>query len=123
MKKSKTTYSPHNNFSKEVKKKAKSNGLTQARLTEKSQLSKTTIGRIYRNTNDKGGTYTPTLQVVFAVGMALQLSRDEAMELLYTAFPEMALWLQFLDDGLDFFEANEILYDLGLSTWGNSIED
>ena len=109
----------HENFSFAVVRHMKEKGMTQSDLVKSSALSKTTISRIFRNNSDKGRSYLPTSSVVMAVSIGLKLSCDEAEELLFAAFPEMAYWSSFLERHLTIDEANEILYDNGLPLLGN----
>jgi len=97
----------------------KEKGLTQSKLVKSSALSKTTISRICRNDNDKGSTYLPTYPVAMAVSIGLRLNPTETKELFFAAFPEMAYWSDFLENSLTIDEANEILYENGLSLLGN----
>ena len=98
-------------------------GITQAELTRKSGLSKTTVSRICRNSNDKGSSYLPTLPIIMSISVGLQLTRAQASALLFSAFPEMALWGGFLDERMDIDQANEILHDAGLPLLGGANEE
>ena len=113
---------PRMNFSEWVNAKMKALGITPAELARLSLLSKTTTSRICRNSNDKGSTYQATLPVVEAISVGLALTRGEAQDLLYSAFPEMGMWGDFLDNQLDIDDVNIILYDSGLTLWGNPEE-
>lgn len=95
----------------------------QSDLVNESYLSKTTVSRICRNSNDKGGTYLPTLPVVMAVCIGLKLTWVQAEELIFAAFPEMELWRSFLDNHLTIDQANEILDYYGLPLLGNIKEE
>ena len=98
----------------------KEKAMSQTKLAFRSGLSKTTISRIVRNSNDKGGSYTPTEPIIMALSIALGLTSAESKkQLFYAAFPERALWDDFLDRHLNLYQANEILYDNGLPTLGN----
>ena len=109
----------YENFSSAVVRYMKEKGLTQSKLVKSSALSKTTISRICRNDNDKGSSYLPTPSVIMAVSIGLELNPSEAEELSYAAFPEMAYWGSFLENHLTINEANETLYENGLSLLGN----
>lgn len=110
-------------FSDAVKWLMKEKRMTQADLVARSCLSKTTISRICRNSNDKGGIYTPTEPVIMAVSIAFQLtSMESRTQLLYAAFPERAYWDKFLDNHFNINQVNEILYDNGLPLLGNMEE-
>ena len=109
----------YKDFSTIVNEHLKIKGMKQTDLMKSSYLSKTTISRICRNSNDKGAAYLPTLSVVMAISIGLNLTRAEADKLFYAAFPEMEFWGEFLDKRMDIDQANEILYDNGLSLLGN----
>ena len=65
----------------------------------------------------------PTLAVIMAISVGLELTRAQASALLFAAFPEMALWGGFLDQRLDIDQANEILYTNGLPILGSVNEE
>ena len=106
-------------FSDIVKEFMDIKGITQSDLVKESCLSKTTISRILRDSNDKGKGYLPTVQIVMAIFFGLKLKPDEAEKLFYYAFPSMSFMGEFLRKGLSIIEANEILYDNGLPVLGN----
>ena len=116
-------YNQVKRFSAFVNETMTAKEMRQSDLIASSLLSRTTISRICRDSNDKGSSYVPTLPVVMAVSIGLRLNREEATELLFCAFPEMELWGGFLDKRLDIYEANEILDNEGLTLLGNSVED
>jgi len=105
-------------FSDFVKDKMAERKMNQSDLSRSSLLSVKTVGRVYNNKNYIGSAYRATLPVVLAVSVGLKLSRAEADELLYSAFPEMKLWGCFLDRKLDIDEVNAILDENGLLPWG-----
>ena len=110
-------------FSKAVKRLMKEKGMTQSDLVERSRLPKTTISRILRNTNYKGGKYTPTDSIIMALSVALRLSSAESTErLVYAAFPERALWKDILDKHLSIHETNILLEENKLPLLGNIIK-
>ena len=109
-------------FSNTVIAIAKSKNISQIELVRLSQLSPATISRIFRNSNDKGSSYEPSLQVVLAICVALGLSSKEAAEVQNAAFPEMAVCRELFGKGLNIFDVNEILDDLGLKILGTSSE-
>lgn len=117
--KNKTFYS----FSDAVKHYMKIKKMTQSNLVTSSRLSKTTISRIYRNTNDKGREYSSTVSVVMAVSLGLRLNREQSEILLFAAFPEMSFWGEFVDKHLSVDDANDILYEHGANELGNIKED
>lgn len=89
-------------------------------LAEKSNLSKTTISRIQRNSNDKGGPYNPTDNVVMAIAMAFRIGKSGWLKLLFAAFPDREIWLDSLKEGRDVIETNELLFEKGYPLLGNS---
>ena len=107
-------------FSDAVKRLVKEKGMTQAELVRRSCLSKTTISRICRDSNDKGGKYTPTEPIIMALSIGLKLSSAESKkQLLYAAFPERAYWDDFLDSHLNIFEVNIIMEENNFPLLGN----
>lgn len=97
--------------------------MTEADLMRVASLSKTTASRICRNSNDKGSTYEPTLRVVMAVSIGLQLTREEALDLLFCAFPQLELWGDFLDQRVGITQADMVLFEQGLPLLGNCKEN
>ena len=97
--------------------------MTQADLMRVASLSKTTASRIYRNSNDKGSTYEPTLRVVMAVSIGLQLTREEALDLFFCAFPQVESWGEFLDQRVGIAQADVVLFEQGLPLLGNYKEE
>jgi len=109
---------PRKSFSAWVIDKMGDLQMSQADLVKSSLLSKTTVSRIIRNSNDKGLSYQPTLKVVMAISLGLGLDRSEANDLLFSAFPEVEVWGELLDERLNITRANIILYELGLPLLG-----
>lgn len=118
----KIEYTTRGSLSDWVNKKMSETGINQTALIRSSQLPKTTISRICRNSNDKGSSYQATLPVVWALSIGLKLTRAEATEMLFSAFPEMELWGKFLDERLSIYDVNYILDETGLTLWGNPEE-
>lgn len=108
------------NFSYLVKRLMGKQMLTQRELARQSRLAETTISRIIRNSNDKGGPYQPTDAVVMAVSLAFKLDRAGWERLLFAAFPEREVWFKCLDKRLGVYEADSQLYDQGLPLLGKS---
>ena len=106
-------------FTTLVKDEMERKGITRAELKNNSKLSNVTIGRILKNTNNKGYGYTATIETVIAVAHGLKLSEAEAQELLCAAFPQWKVGLAYLGkrNGLD--SANEILFDNGFDAIGD----
>ena len=90
--------------------------ITQAELVVKSGLSRTTVSRIYRNSNDKGSTYqADSLEIINAVCIGLGVYEKELKErIFFAAFPQFVAWKQIDEEKMNIFEANEYLDDLGL---------
>ena len=109
-------------FSGAVKHYMKRYGCTQAELAKKGNLSKTTVSRICRNSNDKGSTYQPTPNAVIAVSIALGLNEEEIQALVYAAFPEWEIWHQAIKRHLNIYETNALLYENGLPLLGSNEE-
>jgi transcriptional regulator with XRE-family HTH domain len=107
-------------FSDWVRDKASEKKLTQAELIISSGLSRTTINRIFRNSNDKGSAYEVTMPVVKLLSVVLALNREEATEMLFSAFPDMELWGHFLDKKLGIAEIDIILDENGFDLWGRT---
>ena len=93
--------------------------MTQADLMAKGNLSKTTVSRICRNKNDKGGSYTPTRRMVITICVALRLNKSEKDELMKIAFPEEELWDEIIDKRMDIFDANNLLIENNMTPLGS----
>ena len=92
---------------------------TGADLALHSGLSKTTVSRILRDSNDKGGTYLPTDETIMALSIAFKLGRSGWEELLCAAFPERAIWFDGLDKRQDIFDVNDRLVKAKLPVIGS----
>lgn len=110
-------------FTAAIIKLLQERGWNAARLGQESNLSKTTISRMLRNSNDKGSTYQPTVNAVTAIALALGLAEDEWKELLRTAFPEFAIWHQGFQKHIGVHDVNEQLYEQGLPLLGNANDE
>lgn len=81
--------------------------LSQIELADLSNLSRTTISRICRNSNDKGGFYQPkNLSIVVAVCIGLKLDKAESQELCFIAFPELRVWAYCIEHRLNIAATN-----------------
>lgn len=100
------------------------NGIKNAaELALQSNLSKVTISRICRNSNDKGASYRPTPSVVIAICVAFSLDSAATKKLFDTVFPEQPLWRLILDQHMNIVQANEFLYDNNCPLLGNAKEN
>ena len=102
-------------FSDAVNKYLADKGMTQADLMTRGNLSKTTVGRICRNTNDKSKDkdkdkktpYTPTHRMVMTVCVALGLSKAEKDEMMRIAFPEEEVWDEILEKRMNIIDITQ----------------
>ena len=58
-----------------------------------------------------------------AVSIGLQLTREEALDLLFCAFPQLELWGDFLDQRVGITQADMVLFEQGLPLLGNCKEN
>lgn len=110
-------------FSSIVKGLLQERGWSAAFLAKESRLSKTTVSRILRDSNDKGSTYQPIENIVMAVCYAFKLDETEGDKLSLAAFPEKAIWREGLKQHLSIHEVNCRLYELGLPLLGNANDE
>lgn len=110
----------YKSFSELVKGLMQDKKMTAADLSRASGLSKTTISRVLRDTNDKGQTYRPTDGIVAAIGLALGQGLDGWEKLLFAAFPERMIWRDAYLHKLSVADTNDLLYEEGLPLLGNS---
>ena len=110
-------------FSDAVNRYLKTKRITQADLIRKSQLTRTTVSRICRNSNDKGSTYQPTDRIVMSVCVALGLDSKETKELFSLAFPYLKCWDKIIAEKMNIDQANSFLYDEGLPLLGSPIDE
>ncbi len=89
-----------------------------ALLAEKSNLSKTTVSRILRDSNDKGSTYQPTANIVTAVSLAFELDIAGWEKMMLAAFPQMAIWREGFQEHLSVHDVNDRLYNKGFPLLG-----
>ena len=92
-------------------------------MAKESNLSKTTVSRILRNSNDKGNTYRPTTNIVMAVCLTFKLDMTECEKLMQAAFPEVVLWREGIEKHLSVHDVNEKLYEQGLPLLGNANDE
>ena len=110
-------------FSSIVKGLLQERGWSAAFLAKESRLSKTTVSRILRDSNDKGCTYQPTANIAVAVCLAFKLDKAERDKLLLAAFPQWAIWREGLEQHLSVHEVNCRLYEQGLPLLGNANDE
>ena len=94
----------------------KNNNMSQEKLAEKSNLSVSTIKRMF---SDPSHT---SRNSVIAVSFALSLSVYQKNKLLNAFFPEEKVYDQLLKEKLDIHEANERLTKKGLTLLGHDPE-
>ena len=115
-------YNEIKTFSEIVNKHLQVKKMSQAELIRKSQLTRTTVSRICRNSNDKGSCYQPTDRVVMSICVALGLDKEETIEMFYAAFPYFPFWNEIIEKKMNIFEANELLDEQGLPLLGSQTE-
>lgn len=87
-----------------------------AKLAAESLQSKSTITRIMDYSTDKNKKYHPSMQTIQAIALALKLSPAEAEDLFFTAFPELCIWTEAIENGYSIDTTNELLYKNNLPT-------
>jgi transcriptional regulator with XRE-family HTH domain len=98
--------------------------LKQKELANLSGISYQKISRMCRDSNDRKSTYNLKLNDVLAVILTLNAQgafdfpEDEGMELLYTAFPHLTLFQDFLKKRVGVPRADTILIDKGYKPFG-----
>lgn len=110
-------------FSNLVRGLLQEKGWNAAFLAKESNLSKTTVSRILRDSNDKGRTYQPTANIVTAVCLAFKLDTAGWDKLLLAAFPQMAIWREGFQEHLSVHDVNCRLYEQGLPLLGNANDE
>lgn len=116
-------YSEITTFSDAVNRYLEAKQMTQADLARKSQLPRTTVSRICRNSNDKGNSYQPTGRIVMSVCVALELNKSETIKMFCVAFPYLLCWEEIISKKMDIFQANMFLDEQGLPLLGNQTEE
>lgn len=102
-----------------VKRYMNEKEMSQQDLINASGLSRTTISRVCRNSDDKGSTYrVDDIRVVMALAVGLKLTSAQLYELMVIAFPELHIVKWALDHSLDIHDVNIRLYEQGLSPLG-----
>ena len=92
-------------------------GWSPARLAAESGLSKATISRMTKyRTKEEDGIYRPQVNAIQTLALALQLNEEETLQLFDAAYPGFLVWRECIRNGIDRWEANEILYEKGLPT-------
>ncbi len=87
-------------------------GWSAGKLAVESGQSKATISRMMNY--KRSPKYRPSLKVVQAVALALELTPEEGRELYYAAFPEFSIWEEALAKGYDLDTTDKILKEHGL---------
>ena len=111
-----------NTFSAAIKYYMRMKKISRRELQQESNLSRTTIGRMCRNSNDKGSTYRPPIQVIWAVSVGLKLTHAEMDELFRLAYPESEFMGEILDNHLTMVRADILLAENNCPLLGNSNE-
>jgi len=117
--------SSYKTFSELVKTIMKERRISQKNLVTNSGLSRTTISRICRNSNDKGSTYqAESLSVVMAICIGLDVyDAEEQKKLFYTAFPEFSAWEHITKEKMSIVKADGYLDAQGLPLLGAKKEE
>ena len=118
-----TEQDPNVTFSQCVRHLLKENGMTAAKLARESRLSKTTISRALRDSDDRGATYRPNEKMVIAISIALKLGLDGYEALREIAFPELIVMENGLKEKKSVDEVNDELYELGLPLLANTDDE
>lgn len=85
--------------------------INQSTLAKMTGLSKSTISRM---ANNRVKYYTPKLQAIVSVALALGLTFEEYEALQHAAYPWLATCTQSILDGVSYDKTMEKLYDSGL---------
>ncbi len=70
-------------------------GIRQSDLMASSLLSRTTISRICRNSNDKGSNYVPTLPIITSISVGLRLAERKQQNCSFVPFPKWSFGVVF----------------------------
>jgi len=102
-----------------VKYHMKEKGLKQSDIVNSSGLTKATVSRICRNSNDKGEEYTTKdLALLIPLAIALGLTPEEKEELFVAAVPELEFLDMFLEKKYTLKKCNDSMHDYGYSPTG-----
>ena len=111
-------------FSDGVRKLLKIKKMKQSDLVGQSNLTRSTVNRICRNSNDNDYEYEqPNTKVFIAVCVGLKLTPAEKDKLYAVAYPEMALLDEVLEKHMDIVSAEDFLNDHGCSIWEKQKKD
>ena len=105
-------------FSSLVRGLLQERGWNAAFLAKESNLSKTTVSRILRDSNDRESTYQPTMNIVTAVSLAFKLDIAGWEKMKLAAFPQTAIWREGFQEHLSVHDVNDRLYEQGLPLLG-----
>jgi hypothetical protein len=108
--------SPDNiiDFASKVKEHLDAKGRNASWLAQRARVSKTTITRLFNNTDHRGNPYHPDRGTVVAICLALRITREQRWELFNLAFPENAIINEALDVGYSVDDVNIQLEKKGL---------
>ena len=106
-----------------LKRYLKERKMTQQMLADRIGLSRTTIGRMITNKDNRGNTYHTSEEAVVLICLALDLGLERSKELYYAAFPERKIWWECIANRNTIEDAAEKLNEAHLPMLGNSIID
>ena len=111
-------------FSDGVRKLLKNKKMKQSDLVGQSNLTRSTVNRICRNSNDNDYEYEqPNTKVFIVVCVGLRLTPAEKDKLYAVAYPEMALLDEILEKRMDIVSTEDFLNDHGCSIWEKQKKD
>ena len=93
-------------------------GWKQIDLADAANLPTVTISRIMRNSNDRGGPFYLTEEIIAAIAVAFEKGEDGWRTLSDAAFPERRLWIEALRSKDNIIKLNMRLCDNGLPQLG-----
>ena len=97
--------------------------MTQQMLADRTGLSRTTIGRMITNKDNRGGNYHTSEEAVVLICLALDLGLERSKELYFSAFPERQIWWECIANRNTIEDAAEKLLEARLPMIGNSVEE
>ena len=119
----KQTTNDRKSFGTLLKGYLKDRHMTQQMLADRTGLSRTTIGRMINNKDNRGGTYHTSEEAVVLICLALDLGLERSKELYFAAFPERQIWWECIANRNTIEDATEKLLEAQLPMIGNSVEE